>query len=656
MFKFLRKYKGWLLGVFGSLLLVVFLVPQAIQGISQYTATQGGAWARVGAEAEKVTFGLLDRLQRELRVVQAVGNPTLQALGADRSPEHWYLLRREAELAGLHGGAGDGRSMLQTMTTQINQQRAATDPNAQLLGENDVLGILCQNSGSSPQDVLETLGRLSGVMRLTNLFAGLDRFSDRRLEQAAAEMMLGVSGDLVVLDPLKGPTAAAAPTDEEIEAHFAAYAAEAPGEGEFGFGYRRPDRFKIEWMSVPAQAIRDAVATGGDLDILTLKRRFAEDPAAFGVAAATSTGRPDFDDYAAQVRAVVLEETTARRMSELAKSISDRFAASQRSLARTGDGRYLIDETWTERMPALTEVAAEIASDYGIPTPEIGSSGAEWLEFSDLASIPALTRGTTDRFGTAPMRAADLVRSAREFSPEQPLPVQVGIAGPVLTAPNGDLVVFRLLAAEPSAPETDLEAVRDRVVEDLRRVVAFRELESELPRLREQAIQQGLRSVAREFDTSVEFAPMIREADPQFLQQGFRISSNLPGGLGRDTELVTQIVQKAMELPVDTAVRTLPESDRVVAVSDPDKLVAALVRITNLAPLTRETLEPLAANPRFQATLMGSEFGQDLVTMFGLDAMASRHQFERIAAAGDADEFLDEEPSEDSNAGESSAG
>ncbi|MGA1709468.1 MAG: hypothetical protein ACO4CI_12360, partial [Phycisphaerales bacterium] len=186
MFKFLRKYKGWLLGVFGTLLLIVFLVPQAISGIAQYSATTGGTWATVGADAEKVTFKTLDRLQRELRVLQAVGNPTINSLGADRSPEHWYLLRREAEQAGLHGGAGDGRGVLAGLTGQINQQRLANDPAAQPLTEDDVLGILCQNSASSPQDVLETLARLAGVTRLTNLFAGLDRFSDRRLEREAA--------------------------------------------------------------------------------------------------------------------------------------------------------------------------------------------------------------------------------------------------------------------------------------------------------------------------------------------------------------------------------------------------------------------------------------------------------------------------------------
>jgi hypothetical protein len=645
MFKFLRKYKGWLLGVFGTLLLIVFLVPQAISGIAQYSATTGGTWATVGADAEKVTFKTLDRLQRELRVLQAVGNPTINSLGADRSPEHWYLLRREAEQAGLHGGAGDGRGVLAGLTGQINQQRLANDPAAQPLTEDDVLGILCQNSASSPQDVLETLARLAGVTRLTNLFAGLDRFSDRRLEREAAEMMLGVAADLVVLDPAKGPGASSIEVDEAaLAAHFAEFAAVEPGTGDLGFGYRRPDRFKIEWMSIPASAIRDAVATGGDLDILTLKRRFAENPAAFGVAAATSSDRPRFDDYADQVRSVVLEEVSSQRLDDLSKSLSDRFAASQRVLARSSDGRYLIDETWSSRMPGLDAIAAEVATAQKIPTPEIGSSGDRWFALADLDTVPALSRASTDRFGTTPLRVRDLVQAAREFGGETPLPIQVGIASPVMTNPAGDLVVFRLLAVEPSAPETDLEAVREKVVADLTRRLAYDRLVERLPQLRDQAVSDGLRSVAREFDTSVEFVPMIREADPQFLQSGFRVSSNLPGGIGRDQEIVAEIVQQAMKLPLDRPVAGLPEADRVFTVDDPDRLIAAIVRVTDVLPLVREVFEPLAADARFQATLMGNEFGGELVEMFGLEALTGRHGFARVATPGQGDEeFVEEE-------------
>lgn len=648
MFKFLRKYKGWLLGVFGSLLLIVFLVPQAISGIAQYSATTGGTWATVGPEGETVTFKTLDRLQRELRVLQAVGNPTINALGADRSPEHWYLLRREAERAGLHGGAGDGRGVLAGLTGQINQQRIANDPAAAPLTEDDVLGILCQNSASSPQDVLETLARLAGVTRLTNLFAGLDRFSDRRLEREAAEMMLGVAADLVVLDPAKGPGAASIDaSDAALQAHFEEFAAVEPGTGDLGFGYRRPDRFKIEWMSIPAAAIRNAVTTGGDLDILTLKRRFAENPAAFGVAAATSGQRPRFDDYADQVRAVVLEEVSSKRLDDLSKSLSDRFAASQRVLARGGDGLYLIDETWSARMPGLDEIAAEVATSQKIPTPEIGSSGERWFTLADLDTVPSLSRATTDRFGATPLRVRDLVAASREFGAETPLPIQVGIASPVLTNPAGDLVIFRLLAIEPSAPETDLEAVREKVREDLARRMAYDQLAARLPQLREQAIADGMRSVAREFDTTVEFVPMIREADPQFLQSGFRLASNLPGGIGRNPEIVAEIVQNAMKLPLGRPVTELPEADRVFTVADPDRLIAALVRVTDVLPLVREVFEPLAADPRFQATLMGNEFGGELVDMFGIEALTSRHGFERVAQGNrDEEEFLEEEVAE----------
>ena len=643
MLKFLRKYQGWLLGIFGSLLLIVFLVPQAISGIAQYSASTGGTWATVG-DGGKVDFATLDRLQRELRVLQAVGNPTLNALGADRSPEHWYLLRREAEQAGLHGGMGDGRSMLLGMTNQINQARIANDPAAETLTEDQVLGLLCQNSNSSPREVLETLARLGGVSRLTSLFAGLDRFSDRRLERKAAEMMLGVSADLVVLDPAMSAAAAAIEPDEAaLRAHFEEFADVAAGEGELGFGYRRPDRFKLEWMVIPAAEIRDAVARGGDLDILTLKRRFAENPSSFGVAVAAAAERPRFEDYAAQVRSVVLEEKTAEELSDLSKSIADRFAAAQRSLPRSGP-RFMVDEGWLETMPSFGEMAAEIAATQGIPTPEIGSSGAEWMTLADLDSNPALTGATTLRFGATPLRVRDLIASATEFGGEGNLPIQVGIGGPVMEKPSGDLVVFRLLAVEPSAAETDLDAVRDQVSEDLRRRLAYDALVADLPRLREQALANGLRSVAREFDTTVEFVPMIREADPQFLQSGFRVASNLPGGIGRDPELVGEIVDRAMQLPMDRTLSEVPESERLFAVTAPDRLLAVLVKVNDLLPLVREVFEPLAADARFQATLMGNEFGGELVEMFGVDALKARHGFERAASSRDEDEeFLDEE-------------
>jgi len=270
----------------------------------------------------------------------------------------------------------------------------------------------------------------------------------------------------------------------------------------------------------------------------------------------------------------------------------------------------------------------------------------------DLSSNSDLSGASTIRFGTSPTRLADLVGMAREFGREATIPIQVAITGPVLTLPSGDIVVFRLLAAEPATAETDLEAVREQVVEDLTRQVAFEALVADLPRIREQAVEQGLRAVAREFDTTVEFVPTIREADPQFLQSGFRISTNLPGGLGRNPDLVAEVVKQAMTLPMDRPIRELPESGRTITISDPTTLLAAVVRINDLLPLTREVLEPLATSPQFQATLMGNEFGEELLDMFSLEAIKTRQRF--VPAVITEDE--DGEPTADATVADATSG
>lgn len=644
MLKFLRLYKGWLLAVFGSLLLVVFLVPQAISGISQSAAVRGGTWARVGESGEKVNFAQLDGLQREMRILQAVGNPMLNLLGADRRPEHWYLLRREAEQAGLHGGPGDGQRMLASMTASINAQRAASDPNSPPLREEEVLGILCQNSGSSPLEALETLARLAGVTRLTSLFAGLDRYSDRRLEMEAATMLLGVSADLVVIDPLKMPGADSIElTAERLSEHLAAFAADRPGEGRHGFGYRTPDRFRLEWLVIPASLVREAVSRGEGLDGLTLRRRFTADPAAFGASPSAET-RPRFEDFADQVRAVVIEETVRERLDDLAKMLGDRFMAAQRAVPRGSGGRYLVDEAWLSQMPSFESVGRELAEEFRLASPTIGSSGERWFTLDDLVAIPEIAGASTTRFGTTPLRVADLVQAAEAFGGSGAASLQVGIASPVLTVPSGDLVrggdlvVVRLLAAEPSAPAVGIEERREQLEKDLARLLAFERLRGEVPQIEALAIAEGMRAVARRYDSTVDFVPAIREADPQFLQSGFKIASNLPG-IGRDPEMIRRIVERALGLPIDRLASEAPVADRTFVLLDEERLLAAVVRIEDLLPLARETFEPLSTVPQFRQALVRSEFAEDLVEMFSYDAMAARNQFRRIRA-GTEDETL----------------
>ena len=106
MLKFLRQYNQWILVVGGTLLLITFLMPSAIQGLAQHSAVSGATWATYSGGT--VTGADLDEARQELRVIEALGNQMVRALGADKEPAHWWLLVHQAKEAELVGGEGEG--------------------------------------------------------------------------------------------------------------------------------------------------------------------------------------------------------------------------------------------------------------------------------------------------------------------------------------------------------------------------------------------------------------------------------------------------------------------------------------------------------------------------------------------------------------------
>ncbi|MHC5003876.1 MAG: hypothetical protein ACYTJ0_12210, partial [Planctomycetota bacterium] len=96
MFKFLRKYNKWILAVGGTLLMIVFLIPQAFTSLSRGAGTLKATLATVGPDGgEEVTFAEFSQIQQEVTVMRDVGLQVVQ-LGRIQDPCHWYLLTREA--------------------------------------------------------------------------------------------------------------------------------------------------------------------------------------------------------------------------------------------------------------------------------------------------------------------------------------------------------------------------------------------------------------------------------------------------------------------------------------------------------------------------------------------------------------------------------
>ena len=637
MFQFLRKYDKWILAVGGSLLMITFLVPQAIQGLSEYSAQTGATWATVGASSESVSAGEADMLRRQTRLIDLLGAGTpLGQLGVGNNPAHWYLLVREAAAAGLIAGTSSGYDVAQSI--------AANRPPEEGVTPEMVIGSLASQAGLSPKQTLATLAEVRGVTQLVALVSTAGRFSDTRLRSAAARKSLGVAADVVVIDARTNTTLPAPEVDEtSLTDQLTAHRDALPGEGEMGFGYRIPDRFKLEWLMIPKSAVRASLEDSPDLGPIQLRKSFMKDPSRFGAPANSS----DFSSRADQVRTAVLDELTDERMKAIAKFLSDQLQFPRRGINRIGL-HFDLPANWPERRQSFTALADEAAKEFDLPLPAYRSSGQEWLQVTDLDDqerFGDLATSGTDLFGRNRMPLTDVIPAIKEFGGSDTVAVQAGVGLPPMTTLEGDLFLTRIIDTDPSHPPAELDEVRAAVRDDVEAIFKYEALAGQLETIESEARTDGLRSLATKYGVPVEFAPDIREANLQFLlQYGIQLASSIPG-VGTDATAISEVIERSMKLDPTIPIADQPIDERVFAIALPDKLSILVVSVDKIAPLTEEQWSGLAANQApLQAAIAEDLASFDPESIFGFDAMKDRHNFVRSREDDTDEEFADEAP------------
>ncbi|MHC4808902.1 MAG: hypothetical protein ACYTEV_00865 [Planctomycetota bacterium] len=620
MNKFLRRYSKWILAVFGSLLLVVFLAPTAVQEFADARARGSLVWASVGPEAEELGPDVQLEAATELNILEPLIRP-LPFLGEIREPEHWYLLVREARMAGLVPTRGSIE-----MDPQIAEQLFVR------VGRN--------------QRTERALAGLQGVLRLIDRWQRGATMSDRRMQASARELFHELSARVMAIE--SDPETAPMPEESAILAHYEAYRDIEPGAGEGPgrFGYRLPNRFTIELLHVPAEAIDRLVEAEGSLEERALTRHWVRN--------AESRGFPPFElgaEVPDVVRTDLLEELESARRDAIEKWIVGRQLELTRGLASDELGFSVLPEDWPARRLDLASLVERLPEEFpGLDGVRYLREDAGMLRLGDLAEDRFVPSATTDRYGAA-QGLASLVAVAREFGGDGRVPVQAGLAGPILRTPEGGIVVFRILEADAARAPRDLAEVREEVVTDLRRLAAWDRLLQEQETIERDAETRGLLAVSLDRGTDLEqvgsiarVSPGIFQAtggDPRFV--GF---TTLPG-VGRDAETTQRIIDYAMELPMDRSAATLPSDQRIASFAADSALTLLLVELTRQSPLDRETFEQLSSFPTLLQLVNQESFEQDLGGFresFGYEALAARHQFVPRRRSGDADPDADTEP------------
>ena len=592
MLKFLRKYNKYILAVFGTLLLITFLIPFAFTSLLQNVGRGGTTWATVDDDKPtKVSVSDLNDIRRELQVVQY--SPQLAALGVDL-PEHWYLLSREAQQAGLVPAAS-----LLTQNAQSVQQ----------------LALVAARSGENPLFVAETMAKAQGVANLLQLYRA-DRYSDRRLKQRARRLFHGVRVQPLVIEA-SAPDDPPALTEAELLEQMEKYA-DVPGEGEMGFGYRLPDRVRLEWLEVPADSVRAMIEASDQLNPVALRKHWLKNTADFGTPD-PEAAVPD------EVRTDLLETLTAGTLDEIARWTNDQLRLARRGLPQRG-GYLEFPQGWTG--PDLPELALSIQAEEkfsGIDLPIYHATGEPWLTAEDVPDLAGVGAATSDKFGPTPVGLMDLVMATREFGGSPTIPIQKGVAGPPMRGADGSVFFFRVIDADPSRPPESIDEVRDELVRDLRRLAHYRQLVETADSVRQVAIEEGLLAVAMLYDTAV--SPTVN------VSLGFPATFPV---IGQHRATSEAIVDHAMGLPQDLPMQEVPVEDRMLVVPVEDSLSLLVVRLTDQTPLTDETYQSYAQFGILQGQLTRENTGDiDPSTQaFSYDALAERHKFQ--FASGDA--------------------
>lgn len=624
MFKFLRKYNKWILAVGGTLLMIVFLIPQAIENMAQRAGTARATRATLGPDGrERVPLDAWVQIQQENEFLDRLSRISpmqlLTGLGKPDDASHWFLLVREAEAAGL-----------------VGSYRAIDFTDEQLRN-------IAANTGTAPNIILSASARLDGVNRLLSLYTNAGEVSDRRLKQYASRMFHRVEARFIPIEA-SAEHSQYQPTEEELQQQLAAYGDIAPGEGPMGFGYRLPNRIKLEWIEVPVSAVRSAILRSEDMNNIALRRHWLRESRTAGTTLPPVVEGAEIPEA---VREHLLAKLTADRLEEIAKFGNDQLRAARRGL-RTDDGYVVLPADWETQRLSLAALAEQIQSRFDIELPAYRSIGDRWLEVNELDSLEGIGRATSDRFGTVPRALPELVRAAQEFGGSPTIQIQSGVAGPPLRGTDNSVYFFRVLDTDASRAPRTVDEAREKMIADLRRKAHYDALVSAASELEREAINEGLLATALNHGSSVasDTVTLVSQEMLRFQRQFGQPIAAMPRslpGVGVNPKATETIIDRALALPQDTSFSDLPVEQRTFVVPVEDALTVLVVQLTRNMPLTTAAYAELSRDNLIKSLILSEELGgrEHIRNAFGLDVLVKRHNFKLHISSTDEEEDFD---------------
>ena len=500
----MRKYSKPMMAVLGVLLMVTFLVGYSYQS---GMGGSGDAFVLGKLNGQPLTKGQLTQARIDIRILRNL--PALEAIGLypmwlshrsdTRAAIQFYLLGREARAAGFFPDYGDISMLVKQKTVRKE------------------IGALLANSNYAQPNVIAALADLTTIDQMQLFITGSCLPSSPQLAHFISE--LGTSVQVRYVRMRAGDTADTMPIPSaaELQTLFAAYRSILPWDStspvpppliaghRYPFGYRYPDREKIEFLKFDRNAVLAKLKpTIGDIQAAYAyyqahQNRFKIKPPA-NTSTAEKHAKANYKTFN-QVRQQLIRRQLIKRVELLFR----------RMLNRAG---HLADKPWNtvevdgyhkaipkSKWVSYQSLAADLGRQYGY-SPVVGRWN-HWLDAADLSSLRGIGDATTDQAGLPQAEGLGvLAMKIHTLDPKSKnigllLHLQVGFDGPVLTDSHGNKYIYRVIAVSKAHNPATMSLVKSAVVRDARLLAAYQADKKLGQTLAHQASTIGLPAAAK---------------------------------------------------------------------------------------------------------------------------------------------------------------
>lgn len=617
--KILRNHSRKLLMVFMGLLLVAFLIPDAIQGLGSrergYVRQYGQAFGRQIKDRD------LDQARGDAQILTRVGLENIPE-GAVR---HYYLLSQEAQRLGIRVGREEVKAFLVT----LGQQSPFWQPPEQRLKE------LQRASRRSYNEIYDAIGRWLAIDGLTARQAtGLINTLPRQ-ELAYRDRMQEADARLAIVDDKAFLAHVPEPTEEQLQAFFDECKGrrKAHTEAELVFGYLLEDRVQIEYLTVDPRKITGQVT----VQAAQVRRYFEENASRYTKPDPLTTqpvdGRfPQVPMTFEEARDRAREDFRAARAIEVAQSlVNQMYNEAHRPWSTMPRDEAGFSEAPPDEPVSFRDLQQRFSGTYDITYGQTGLMDARQLrELPEFGMAGMLMGQQLVELSELALR----VKGILEADPRDNKPV-LNVMEPavVLTymrdprtrqwSSPQQAYLFRVTDARPSAPLDEMGPRREDVVADWRlaqaRELARQHAEALAARAREvglaAAIEEAteLKQILAEADLAASGpTPMPSQAQSHFAQdlEPFtpqrltRSSTFIQPRVGMVKDLPREIFALA-EAPVDEAA---PHRAAVFPQADQHRWIVA--ELVEIKPLYAGPFEEQLAASLLDARQRGEEMRQ----------------------------------------------